>query len=331
MTVKDRGLTAGQAYQMGVREEMERDERIFVIGTDLFHRGGHFAQVIGLGEQFGRERIRDAPISEAAIAAAGVGAALNGMRPLVDLNFVDFALGAADEIVNQAAKMRYMSGAPMPLVIRASSGITLFAAQHNNSFEGWFASTPGLLVATPSTPADTKGLIKSALRMEDPVIFLTHKRLTSIRGPVGGPDDLVPFGVAAVRREGSAVTLISYSYPVHRVLQATEALAEEGIEAEVIDLRTLQPLDLETIEASVRRTGRALVIDEAPRFAGMGAEIAAAVQESVFEYLDAPVSRVGALFSPIAHSPILVEAAIPGADDVVKAVRASIEQWPSTQ
>ena len=261
--------------------------------------------------------------------AAGVGAALNGMRPLVDLNFVDFSLGAADEIVNQAAKMRYMSGAPVPLVIRASSGVALFGAQHNNSLEGWFASTPGLLVVTPSTPADTKGLIKSALRGDDPVIFLMHKRLTGARGPTGGPDDLVPFGSAAIRRRGNSVTLVSYSFSVRRVLDAATALAEIGIEAEVIDLRTLQPLDLDTIETSVRKTGRALVIDEAPRFCGIAAEVAAAVQEGVFDYLDAPVLRVGGAFAPIAHSPTLMAAAIPDVDRIVAGVGASLDQWPS--
>jgi pyruvate/2-oxoglutarate/acetoin dehydrogenase E1 component len=320
-------VTVGQAFQQGVREEMERDERIFIIGTDLFRRGGHFAQVKGLGELFGKERVRDAPISEAAIVAAGVGAAMNGMRPLVDLNFIDFALGAADEIINQAAKMRYMSGAPMPLVIRASSGVALYGAQHNNCLEGWFASTPGLVVAAPSTPADTKGLIKSALRGEDPVIFLMHKRLTGVRAPVDGPDELVPFGSAAIRRTGTAVTLVSYSYPVRRVLDAAAALADEGIDAEVIDLRTLQPLDLDTVEASVRKTGRALVVDEAPRFGGFAAELVASIQEAVFDYLDAPVLRIGGAFAPIAHSPTLMEAAIPGVDEIVAGVRASFEQW----
>jgi len=320
-------VTVGAAFQQGILEEMERDERIFVIGTDLFRRGGHFAQVRGIGERFGRERVRDAPISEAAIVAAGVGAAMNGMRPLVDLNFVDFALGAADEILNQAAKLRYMSGAAMPLVIRASSGVALYGAQHNNSLEGLFASTPGLLVATPCTPADTKGMIKSALRGEDPVIFLMHKRLTGVRGPVGGREDLVPLGSARVARVGTAVTLVSYSFPVRRVLEAAEALVERGIDPEVIDLRSLQPLDLDTVTASVRKTGRALVVDEAPRFGGIAAEITAAIQEAVFDYLDAPVTRIGAAFAPLAHSPTLVDAAIPGVDTIVAGVRASIDRW----
>jgi len=323
-------VTVGTAFQQGVLEEMERDERIFVIGTDLFRRGGHFAQVRGVGERFGRERVRDAPISEAAIVAAGVGAAMNGMRPLVDLNFVDFAFGAADEILNQAAKLRYMSGATMPLVIRASSGVALYGAQHNNCLEGLFASTPGLLVATPATPADTKGMIKSALRADDPVIFLMHKRLTGVRGPVGGPDDLVPLGSARIARPGADVTLVSYSFPLRRVLEAADALAERGIDAEVIDLRSLQPLDLDTVTASVRKTGRALVVDEAPRFGGISAEITAAIQEAVFDYLDAPVLRIGAVFAPIAHAPVLMDAAIPGVEDIVAGVTSSFEHWLTT-
>lgn len=321
-------ITVAQAFREGLHEEMARDKHVFVIGTDLLRRGGHFAQVKGLGEIFGTERVRDAPISEAAMVAAGVGAALNGMRPLIDLNFVDFALGAADEIVNQAAKMRYMSGAPLPLVIRASNGTAAYAAQHNNCLEGWFASTPGLLVAMPSTPSDTKGLLKSALRGEDPVIFLMHKRLTGVRGPVGDHDHLVPFGRAQVLRTGRHVTLVSYGYMVRRVLEAARFLVDDGVEAEVIDLKTLQPLDLATLERSLRKTGRAFIVDEAPRFAGIGAELAASLQESVFEYLDAPVTRIGAAFAPIPHSPVLMEASIPGADAVARAVRASLSRWP---
>ena len=226
-------VTLAQAYQQGMREEMERDQTIFLLGTDLYDRGGHFAQVLGLGKEFGRTRVRDMPISEAAMMAAGVGAALNGTRPVVDLNFIDFAFGAMDEIINQAAKMRYMFGTPMPLVIRASSGVALYAAQHNNSLEALFASFPGLLVALPSTPADTKGLLKSALRGQDPVIFMMHKRLGNVRGEVGGPDDLVPFGRAAIRREGSDVTIVAYSHMVVKALAAAESLAQEGIDAEV--------------------------------------------------------------------------------------------------
>ena len=195
-------VTVGQAFQQGLTEEMERDDTVFVLGTDLFIRGGHFAQVKGVGPHFGHDRVIDAPISEAAMVAAGVGAAMNGMRPVIDLNFIDFAFGAMDEIANQAAKARYLWGKPVPLLIRASSGVSLFAAQHNNSLEAWFMHMPGLVVLMPSNSRDTKGLLKSALRGEDPVLFFMHKRLTGSRGAVGGPDELVPIGKAAVLREG---------------------------------------------------------------------------------------------------------------------------------
>ncbi len=314
-------LTYGQAYQAGMREEMTRDERIFNLGTDLYDRGGHFAQVLGLGKEFGRERMRDTPISEAGMVAAGVGAALNGMRPVVDLNFIDFAFGAMDEIINQAAKMRYMFGTPIPLVIRASSGVALYAAQHNNSLEALFSHFPGLLVALPSTPADAKGLLKSALRGEDPVIFMMHKKLGGVRGEVGGAEDLVPFGEAAVRRSGSDVTVVSYSHMMVKVLDAAEQLASEGIETEVIDLRTVMPLDLATVETSVRKTGRALIVTEAPCFGSIASEVAASISERAFDWLDQPVRRVGARHAPIAHSPALFEAVIPQIADIVAACR----------
>jgi len=318
-------LTYGQAYQAGMREEMTRDSRIFNLGTDLYDRGGHFAQVLGLGKEFGRERMRDMPISEAAMVAAGVGAALNGMRPVVDLNFIDFAFGAMDEIINQAAKMRYMFGTPMPLVIRASSGVALYAAQHNNSLESLFSHFPGLLVAMPSTPADTKGLLKSALRGEDPVIFMMHKKLGGVRGEVGGPEELVPFGQAAIRRPGDHVTVVSYSHMVLKVLEAAEQLAAQGIEAEVIDLRTIMPLDIATVEASVRKTGRALVVTEAPTFGSIASEVAASISERAFEWLEQPVRRLGARHAPIAHSPTLFEAVIPQVADIVAACRTLMD------
>lgn len=317
-------VTYSTAFREAVREEMTANPDVFVLGTDLYHRGGHFAQVLGLGEEFGRDRVRDAPISEAAMVAAGVGAALSGMRPIVDLNFTDFAFGAMDEIVNQAAKMRYMSGHPVPLVIRASAGVALGGPQHNNCIEGWFASVPGLTVAVPSTPADVKGLLKAALRGEDPVVFLMHKKLSAQRGPVGGPDDVVPFGRAAVRRRGEDCTLISYGGSMGMVLDAAAALAQDGVSAEVIDLRTLFPLDMATLTESVRRTGRAVVVDEAPGFATFPAEIAAAVHETCFEYLDAPVLRVGAARAHIAASPPLMDAVLPHKEDVLAAVRRSL-------
>jgi pyruvate dehydrogenase E1 component beta subunit len=324
-------VTVGQAFQQGMREEMQRDASIFVLGTDLFIRGGHFAQVKGIGPEFGPERVIDTPISEAAMVAAGVGAALNGMRPVVDLNFIDFAFGAMDEIANQAAKARYLWGRPVPLVIRASSGVSLFAAQHNNSLEAWFMHMPGLLVVMPSNAADTKGLIKSALRGEDPVIFLMHKRLTGARGEVGGPDDLVPIGRASVVLSGRHATVVSSGIVVTKVLKAADVLAREGIELEVIDLRTISPLDMELIEKSVRKTGRAVVVTEEPPYASVASEIAASVQERAFEYLDAPVVRVTAAHAPIPHAPKMMEALIPQVDDIVTAVQGSLKRWPSSE
>jgi acetoin:2,6-dichlorophenolindophenol oxidoreductase subunit beta len=323
-------FTVGQAFQQGLSEEMERDDSVFVLGTDLFIRGGHFAQVKGVGPRFGHDRVIDAPISEAAMVAAGVGAAMNGMRPVIDLNFIDFAFGAMDEIANQAAKARYLWGKPVPLVIRASSGVSLFAAQHNNSLESWFMHTPGLVVVMPSNASDTKGLLKSALRGDDPVIFFMHKRLTGSRGAVGGSDELVPIGKAAVLREGSDVTLVAAGIVVNKLVKAADELAKEGIEAEVIDLRTIFPLDFDTVAESVRKTGRAVIVSEEPPYASVASEIAASVQEGVFDYLDAPVQRLTAAHTPIGHAPNLMEAVIPQVEHVVASVRESIEKWPSS-
>ena len=324
-------VTVGQAFQQGMREEMARDETIFVLGTDLFIRGGHFAQVKGIGPEFGPDRVIDSPISEAAMVAAGVGAAMNGMRPVIDLNFMDFAFGAMDEIVNQAAKARYLWGKPVPLVVRASSGVALYAAQHNNSLEAWFMHTPGLVVVMPSNPADTKGIIKSALRGGDPVMFFMHKRLTGTRGIVGGPDDLTPIGKAAIARPGRHVTLISSGIVVQKTLKAAEALAAEGIEVEVIDLRTISPLDIDCIADSVRKTGRAMVVTEEPPYASVASEIAATIQEEIFDYLDAPVVRITAAHAPIPHAPQLMEALLPQVEGIVKAVQQSVERWPASE
>jgi acetoin:2,6-dichlorophenolindophenol oxidoreductase subunit beta len=324
-------VTAGRAFALGMEEEMERDQSIFVLGTDLFIRGGHFAQVRGLGPKFGPDRVIDAPISEAAMVAAGVGAALNGMRPVIDLNFIDFAFGAMDEIANQAAKHRYLWGTAVPLVIRASSGVALFSAQHNNSIEAWFMHTPGLVVVMPATPRDTKGMLKSALRGKDPVIFLMHKRLGGARGEIGGPDELVAIGKARRVREGRACSVIASGALVAKAVKAADALAADGIEVDVIDLRTIFPLDIELIEESVRKTGRAVVVSEEPPYASVASEIAAAIQEDVFEYLDAPVLRVTAAHAPIPHAPQMMEALIPQVEHVISAVRRSIERWPSTE
>jgi acetoin:2,6-dichlorophenolindophenol oxidoreductase subunit beta len=320
-----RRTTLSHAYRDGLAEEMARDPSIIVMGTDLYERGGHWAQVTGLGPQFGRDRVRNTPISEAAMVAAGVGAALDGLRPVVDLNFADFSFGAMDEIVNQAAKMRYWWNRPVPLVIRGTTGFAGGGAQHNNSLEAWFCHVPGLLVAMPSTPADAKGLIKTALRGEDPVIFLMHKMLTGLRGEAGGPDDLVPFGQAAIRRPGTDVTVACYGVMAGKSLRAAENLAADGIDVEVIDLRTLMPLDLDTVQESAGRTRRLVVATEAYRHGGVGGEVAAAMAESLFGELVAPVVRVGAGFAPVPHSPVLLDALTPGVADVEHAVRTAMQ------
>jgi acetoin:2,6-dichlorophenolindophenol oxidoreductase subunit beta len=318
-------MTYSQAFQQGMREEMARDSSIFIVGTDIYDRGGHFAQVKGLGPEFGAERVRDAPISEAAMIAAGVGAALNGCRPMVDLNFMDFAYGGMDEIVNQAAKIRYMWGTHVPLVIRATAGVAGGGAQHNNSLQSWFTAMPGLAVVFPSRAYDVKGLIKSALRSNDPVVYMMHKRLTGARGEVGGPDELVPLGSARTVRPGSDVTVITYGYGVVLSTTAADTLAAENIDCEVIDLRTLYPLDMQTILESVRRTGKVVVVDEAPRHGSLSAEISASITEEAFFYLDAPVQRVTAAHSPIPHSQPLLDAVLPDVDDVVRTVRDVIK------
>jgi pyruvate/2-oxoglutarate/acetoin dehydrogenase E1 component len=315
-------LTYSAAFGEGVFEEMSTNPDIFVIGTDLVNRGGHWAQIRGLAQLVGPGRVFDAPISEAAMVATGVGAALAGMHPIIDLNFVDFAFGAMDEIANQGAKISYMLRRPLPLVVRATAGVAHGGPQHNNSLEAWFMHMPGLALAVPSTPYDTKGLIKTALRGEEPVIFLMHKRLTGVRGPVGGPDDLVAFGSARITVPGTDCTIVSYGGGMARSLEAAEMLTREGISVEVIDLRTLAPLDFDTIVASAKKTGRVVVVDEAPKFAGPGAEVTASIQEAAFTYLDAPVMRVGALRSAIPEGrQELIDQILPSVEAIAVAVR----------
>jgi acetoin:2,6-dichlorophenolindophenol oxidoreductase subunit beta len=313
--------TYSEAYQSAIREEMTLNPKIFILGTDLQERGGHFAQVKGIASEFGGERVRDTPISEAAMVAAGVGSAMYGMRPVVDLNFMDFALGAMDEIINQAAHIRYMFNGSVPLIIRATSGIAQAGAHHNNSFESFFAHTPGLSVAVPATPWDVKGLLKTALRADDPVIFMMHKKLTGARGPIGGPDDFVPFGKARIAREGADATIVTYGYTVVAAQKAADLLAAEGKQVEILDLRTLFPMDMEAVVDSVKRTGRVVVADEAPLFASITAEIAATATEAAFSSLKGPIVRVGAQRAPLSAAPGMVDATIPSVDDLVAATR----------
>jgi len=315
-----------EAGRRALIEEMERDASVWALGEDL-GRGGVFGQYRGLQEVFGPERIADTPISEACIMGAAVGAAMTGTRPVVEMRFSDFALCAVDELVNQAAKARYMFGGQMrvPLVVREPIGMwRSSAAQHSQSLEAWYVHIPGLVVVAPATPADALGLMKSAIRCDDPVVFMEHKNLWALEGAVPEGEHLVPLGRAEVARAGDAVTLVTWSAMRHVCLTAAESLAAEGIAAEVIDLRTLWPWDRDTVLASVARTGRLLVVQEAVQVAGFGAEIAATVAEALHGALKAPVRRLGAPRIPIAYAPPLEDRARVGAGDVAAAVRAML-------
>lgn len=322
-----RQITFAEATLEAMREEMQRDPTVFIVGEDISRQGGIFGQFQGLPAEFGYSRVIDSPISETALLGLGLGAALTGLRPIVDMHFADFMAVAGDEIINQIAKARYMFGGQIkvPLVIRAPDGVTRSAAaQHSQSVEGWFLNVPGLQIVAPAVPADAKGLLKSAIRSDNPVIYFENKICYRERGPVPEGEHLVPIGVADVKRQGRDVTLITYSAMLGRCLRAADELAAEGVEAEVVDLRTLSPLDLETVVASAKKTGYVVVVHEAVRFGGFGAEVAAAIQEHAFAWLDAPVARVGALPVPIPFSPALEKIVIPQVADVVSAVKSML-------
>ncbi|MFO1351171.1 MAG: alpha-ketoacid dehydrogenase subunit beta [Gammaproteobacteria bacterium] len=300
-------LTYLEAGAQALAEEMRRDPLVWALGEDL-GRGGVFGQYKGLVEEFGPARIVDTPISEAGIVGAAVGAALMGTRPVVEMRFADFALCAIDELVNQAAKVRYMFGgqAKAPLVLREPIGIwRSSAAQHSQSLEAWYAHIPGLVVVTPATPADNKGLLKAAIRCDDPVVYMEHKNLWGLRGAVAEDDAPIPLGTARVVRDGCDLTIVSWSAMVHTCLEAAAALADARVDCELIDLRTLWPWDRDMVFASVAKTGRLLVVQEAVTVAGFGAEIAASVAEKMFRSLRAPVRRLGAPRIPIAYTPPL--------------------------
>jgi pyruvate/2-oxoglutarate/acetoin dehydrogenase E1 component len=321
--MSERMISSSAAIAEALAEEMARDETIFIIGEDLVAHGGIFGQFKGLPEKF-PGRVIDTPISETCIAGAGLGAALTGMRPLVDMHFADFTTCAMDEIVNQTAKIRYMFGGQVkvPLVIWAPDGAGLSAAAHHSqSLESWFIHTPGLKVVVPSEPADVKGLLKAALRDDNPVIFFQHKRLFAKIGPVPEGDHLIPLGKAMVKRSGSHVTLLTYGSGFYMCMEAAKELAGMGIEAEVIDLRTLKPLNFETIADSVKKTNRVVIVHEACLTGGFGAELVAKISSELFDHLDSPVLRVAAKDVPIPFSPPLEKFVLPKVEDVVKAVR----------
>ena len=320
-------MSFGQATVDAMRWAMREDERVIVMGEDISW-GGNFGQFRGLVEEFGPSRVIDMPISEALIMAAAVGAAVTGMRPVASMSFVEFTLGAMDEIVNQAAKFRYMFGGQVsvPLVLRASDGVLRSsAAQHSSSLEGLFTHMPGLKVVAPSNPADAKGLLRAAVADPDPVVYLENKKITARRGPAPAEDFSTPLGEAAVRREGSDVTIVSYSVMALHAARACRQLAEEGIEAELIDLRTLVPLDMETVLTSVRKTRRVVIAHEAWKFGGFGAELAASITARAWADLEAPPARVGAASAPIPFSPPLETAVVPGPDQITAAARRLLD------
>jgi pyruvate dehydrogenase E1 component beta subunit len=319
-----RELTYSEAIYEALREEMERDPAVFILGEDVGKFGGTFGVTRDLVDIFGESRVRDTPISENGIVGVALGAALIGMRPVVEIMFDDFLPVAGDQIVNQLAKMRYMSGgqAHVPVVIRTTTGAPLSAAaQHSQSAESWLMNVPGLKLVTPATPADAKGLLKTAIRGNDPVIFFEHKRLYDLSGAVPEGDYTIPFGVANVVRSGRDVTLIALSGMLPHALEAAQNLAAQGIDAEVIDPRTLVPLDTETLVKSVQKTGRVVIAHEAHQRGGPGAEIAALLAEEALDWLDAPIMRVGAKNVPIPYSPALEKVVLPGTAEIIQAVQ----------
>jgi pyruvate/2-oxoglutarate/acetoin dehydrogenase E1 component len=321
------------SYREAIREalagELTRDPDVFIMGEDIGDYGGVFKVTDGLKARFGPQRVLDTPISEAAIVGAAIGAAMVGKRPVVELMFMDFALVAADQLFNQAAKMRYLSGDQfrVPLTIRTQQGVgNGTAAQHSQSFEALFMHIPGFAVALPSTPADAKGLLASAIRMDDPAVLIEHKALYATKGEVPEGEHLVPFGQAAVRRSGTDVTIVSWSRTMQVCLAAADRLAERGVEAEVIDLRTLVPLDETTVLDSVSRTGALVVVHEGHRNAGAGAEVAARISEKAWGELRTPVRRVAGLDMPVPYASTLETAWLPGTDDVVAAALATVDR-----
>jgi 2-oxoisovalerate dehydrogenase E1 component len=319
-----RDLTFVDAAREGLAEEMARDARIFVVGEGIGPRGGNFNTTVGLYDLYGEERLRDTPISERGFTNLCTGAAATGTRPIVDFMFIDFLADAFGDMFNQMCKLQWMSSGrlKMPIVVRGCVGAAQSnAAHHSGNYYPFFMHIPGFRVVMPSTPADAKGLLKTAIRSDDPVLFLEHKNLLALKGPVPDGEYLIPFGQAAVRRVGTDLTIVGIGFTVKQALDAAELLAAEGVSAEVIDPRTLAPLDMDTILASVHKTGRLLVVDEDFAPCGVGAEIATQVMERAFDDLDAPVRRVNGLFAPAPYSPPLYEPMVPSVKGIVQAAR----------
>ena len=317
-------MTFAQALNNAHKLEMQRDPNIYVAGEDVGVYGGIFGVTGGLLDQFGDKRVRDTPITESAIIGTAVGAAAAGLRPVIELMFVDFIGVALDQLYNQAAKMKYMFGgkAKLPITLRTTCGAGMgAAAQHSQCLEAWFMHIPGLKVVMPSTPYDAKGLLISAIRDDNPVVFLEHKMLYGTQGEVPEESYAIPLGKADVKREGQDITVVATAMMVGRALSAAEKLAGNGISLEVVDPRTLSPLDEETILNSVKKTHRLLIVHEEVKFAGSGAEIAAMAAEKAFDYLDAPIVRVGAPFTPVPFSPPLEQEFIPSEEKIIQAAK----------
>ncbi|MCH7626761.1 MAG: alpha-ketoacid dehydrogenase subunit beta [Chloroflexi bacterium] len=316
-----------EAVARGLREYLDSEEKAFIMGEDVGAYGGAYAVTRGFLEDYGPERIKDTPISESVIVGSGIGAAMAGLRPVVELMTINFSLMAMDQIVNHAAKLRYMSNGQIkvPLIIRTvTGGGGQLGATHSQSFENWYASVPGLKVVVPATPYDALGLFRTATKDDNPIIFAEHSLLYGVKGEV--PDELydIPFGRASLKRMGDDVTIVAYSRMTHIALEAAEKLeAKSGKQAEVIDLRTLRPLDMETILRSVRKTNRVIVVEETWRTGGFAAEIASAVQEEAFDDLDGPVIRVGGVEVPAPYAKNLEDATIPTADKVLRAIEVA--------
>jgi pyruvate/2-oxoglutarate/acetoin dehydrogenase E1 component len=319
--------TYREAIRDSMSEAMRRDDDVFIMGEDIAEMGGSMGVTQGMLEEFGPDRVRNTPISEMAIVGAGIGAALQGMRPIVEIMYQDFTTLAMEQLVSQAAKHRYMSGGQLsvPLTVRTQGGAGWSpGAQHAQQLEAWFVHVPGLKVVFPSTPADAQGLLWSSIYDENPVMFFEHRTLYPIKGEV--PDEIEPIelGKARIHREGEDVTVVATGRLVHESLAAADEAEEQGISVEVVDPRTLQPLDEETLVASVKKTNRAVVAHEAVTRMGFGAEVTAVLQHQAFDYLDAPIERVGAKFTPLAFAPVMEQYVVPHAEDVLAAIRRTV-------
>ena len=315
-------ITYIEAIHQALWEEMERDERVFLIGEDIGHYGGAFKITLGFLERFGADRVIDTPIAESAIVGTATGAALMGLRPVVEMQFADFIACGFDQVVNMAAKFHYRTGSSVPLVIRCPSGGGVHGGPfHSQNPEAWFIHVPGLKVVAPSTPYDAKGLLKAAIRDPDPVLYFEHKFLyRRIKGKVPDEDFIVPIGKAEVKREGTDVSVISYGAMAHQAFEAANRLSGKGISVEILDLRTLLPLDRDAILATARKTGKVVIVHEATRTGGLGGEVAAIIAESAFDRLDGPILRVTAPDTPVPFTTTLEEAFLPNAERIATAI-----------